>query len=156
MSLDYRSRNETWPEIFDALGVRWCKRCDKYLQEHAHGLLTTQFDYTPSEMPRVVEEVFHWRDRRETRTSTYKAIRKIAEGRNPWLKALPPWRGLYLLHAEIKAEAARAGRRFPHSYADLDRARLRYMLSEYRQVDRRRMTKEEQRDFRAAIRWAAR
>lgn len=149
--------NDTWEKLFESLEVTWCKGCDTLL-DHKDGYLEGSYleGQTASGLPPIGPDTFHWRDRRMTRQSAYKAITRIAEGRNPHLRFLPPWRGLFLLQCEVRDMSAGAGRRFPRSFADLARARLRYLLSEYTLEDRRRMTPSEREDFRAAIRWAAR
>lgn len=144
-----------WQKLFDRLGVGWCQGCVEHKDLHNTGWLETHWIQTEPD-PRVHEETLHWRNRRMAKQSAHKALRRIVEGRHPEYPFLPPWRALYLLHRELNELESKAGRRFPRSYDDLDRARMRYMLSEYRLEDRRRMTPSEQQDFRAAIRWAAR
>lgn len=131
-----------WEKIFDALGLEWCGVCEIGTAVHHHGSLRGT--------------TIHWANRRFTRHGAHKALRAIVEGAHPDFYALPTWRCIYLINREILGLAKRAHVRPPKTVFDLDRARLRYALSEYTQADRRRMTPSEQTDFRAALRWAAR
>lgn len=131
----------TWDELLARLGIEWCPACHTYNELHDNGF--------------YVGGMMHWRDRRYTRPGAHKLLRKIVVGRDP-MTGLPAWRRIYLTNSEVLDLAKRARIRLPRSVFDLDRARLRYALSEYTVADRRRMTPSEQRDFRAAVRWAAR
>lgn len=132
----------TWAEVFERLGVTRCGGCPQFADYHRHGYM--------------VGNVMHWSDRRVTRPGLYKLLRKIAWGQNTILQRFPLWQQVYLLNQEVLELAKRAGVRLPRPTFDLDRARLRFALSEYTAADQRRMTPSEQREFRAARRWAAR
>jgi hypothetical protein len=156
--MSYEPKINTWPKLFERLGVEWCQGCDSRFT-HESGELETGWSSLFNEatgLPTIVGERFHWKNRRMTRPSTHKAIKQITEGRHPELRFLPPWRGLFLLHVFAREAATVAGRRFPRASDDLDRARLRFLLSEYRIEDRRHMTPSEQADFKEARRWAQR
>lgn len=134
-----------WVDIFDAIDVAWCFGQNGCREDHDGWV-----EQDPSGL------IIHWSDRRITRPSIHKALRKIAMAAHPEHGSLPAWRGLYLRNAEILTLARRAHLRLPRSVFDLDRARVRFLLSEHTQANRRRMTPSEQTDFRAALRWAAR
>ena len=131
----------TWQGIFYVLGLRWCTGCTTYAEVHDRGM--------------AIDGTVHWRNRRVTRPGIYKLLRAIAWGQNE-LSGLPDWRQVYLLNHEVLELTKLVGVRLPREVFELDRAKLRYLLSKYTQRDRRRMTPSEQDDFRAALRWAAR
>jgi len=133
---------KTWDAVFERLGLVWCKGCTGPYDHGWYGYLG--------------EGIVHWRDRRFTRPGLYKLLRKLTQFQNPSLDVFPTWRRLYLLNKEVLRLARDLGVRLPRSAFDLDRARLRLALSDYKLADRRRMTPSEQKDFRAALRWAAR
>jgi hypothetical protein len=137
--------NPDWVDIFDALGVAWCYGQDGCLEGH-EGFI----EQDPSGL------IIHWTDRRVTRASVHKALDRIAHANRPDFEELPRWRATYLHNMEILRLAREAHVRLPRLGFDVERGKLRYMLSTYGVKERRRMTPSEQHDFKAALRWAAR
>lgn len=138
-----------WGSIFDAIGVAWCygPACENGDRiSHSNGFI----ERSPA-LP-----IVHWTDRRPVYVSIHKALRVLARGLRPDLIALPKWRYVFLVNREMATMARAARLRLPRKLFDYDRARLRYLLSEYTAADVRRMTPSEKQDFKAATRWAAR
>lgn len=122
----------TYAEVAAKLDVPYCGGCDDVARDG------------------VRDGRIHWRERRLTRPGLRVFLRLVVQVAHPGWAVLPPWRDLYLTNVEITRLATVVGIRLPRRYADNDRARVRWSLSQHP------ANAHERRDARCATRWSQR
>ena len=143
-SRSFANSGLTYEKVARELGVVWCRGCKE--GDHEMGY--------PSLWPTEGRAV-HWRDRRMTRRGLRLFLVAAAPLMDLDMVLTRRWIVLYEANRlATKLAEERFGVRFPRSYADRDRARVRLWMKKDITDDRVVLHQEERRKLRRIKEWA--
>lgn len=133
----------TFAQIAAQLGVELCTGCDQYRHDRYGELRWTEHG-----------RVIHWAERMVTVQGLRKFLMKVALVKRPELEHGDLWWRIWQQNVTADAYGRQLHHRFPRRLADVDRARVRFLLHEVPDWKLRHWDDDTRNAYRRATRWA--